>query len=264
MTVAIIFGTFDLSVGAMLALCAWVTVSLACQLSVPVAVLAGLGTGLLVGLINGVLVSYVRIPAFIATLGMMYIVGGFNYVLTQGGALARCNKPDFIWMGNGFISAIPVPFVVMVVCALAGAALLNLTPFGRYVYAGGSNPRAAQVAGVPMRRVTLLVFMVVGLFTAISAVLLGARLYSAGPGLEPGFELRVIATVVLGGTPLSGGRGSLLGTVAAAILFATLANVLNLIHADSFLQYVVIGLVLLVAVSIEGVRQRVAERLSRQ
>ena len=109
-----------------------------------------------------------------------------------------------------------------------------------------------------------MVFMVVGLFTAAASVLIGARLYSAGPGLEPGFELRVIATVVLGGTRLSGGRGSMLGTVAAAILFATLANMLNLMHADSFVQRVAVGMVLLLALSIEGIRQRIAERLSRK
>jgi ribose transport system permease protein len=110
----------------------------------------------------------------------------------------------------------------------------------------------------------MLVFIVVGLFTAIAAILLGARLYSAGPGLEPGFELVVIATVVLGGTRLSGGRGSMLGTIAAAILFATLSNVLNLLQADAFVQKVAVGVVLLLALSIEGIRQRLVERMSQR
>jgi ribose transport system permease protein len=108
------------------------------------------------------------------------------------------------------------------------------------------------------------VFLAVGLFTGLGAALLGSRLYSAGPGLEPGFELNVIATVVLGGTRLAGGRGSMLGTIAAAILFATLANILNLNHVDAFVQRVAVGLVLLLALSVEGIRQRLVERWSRR
>lgn len=262
MTVAIIAGTFDLSVGSTLALCAWIAVSVAARAGVVAALCAAVGTGLVVGTINGLLVSRVRIPAFIATLGMLFIVRGFTFVITSGQA-ARFNGPQFIWLGNGSIAGVPVPFLVFLACALVGAGVLSLTSFGRYVYAIGSNRAAALVAGVPIRRITALLFIVVGAFTGLAALLLGARLYSAGPGLEPNFEMNVIAIVVLGGTRLSGGRGSMLGTVAAAILLATLTNVLNLIHADAFVQKVVLGLVLLLALSIEGVRQRLAERLSR-
>jgi len=264
MTIAIISGTFDLSVGSTLGLAAWVAVSVARVAGVGPAIVAALAVGLIVGSINGVLVSVVRIPAFIATLGMLFIIRGFTFVITLGQA-ARFNGKSFIWMGNGTLASwVPVPFAIFVVLALLGAAILRYTAFGRYVYAIGSNSVSALVAGVPLRRSTALVFIATGLFTAASAVLIGARLYSAGPGLEPGYELKVIATVVLGGTRLSGGRGSMLGTVAAAILFATLGNLLNLVHADSFVQRVAVGLVLLLALSIEGVRQRLAERLSRR
>jgi ribose/xylose/arabinose/galactoside ABC-type transport system permease subunit len=262
MTVAIIAGTFDLSVGSTLALSAWVAVSVAARAGVVAAVLAAVCAGLAVGTINGLLISRVRIPAFIATLGMLFIVRGFTFVITSGQA-ARFNGRQFIWLGNGTMAGVPVPFLVFLACAAAGAALLGLTAFGRYVYAIGSNSTAALVAGVPIRQVTGQIFAVVGGFTGLAAALLGARLYSAGPGLEPGFEMNVIAAVVLGGTRLSGGRGSMLGTVAAAILMATLTNVLNLLHADAFVQKVVLGLVLLLALSIEGIRQRLAERLSR-
>lgn len=262
MTIAIISGTFDLSVGTALALCAWLTIWVAARAGVAASIIVGLGAGVVVGAINGLLVSRVRIPAFVATLGMYYVVRGFAFIISEG-APATFNGQSFVWMGNGSIGVFPVPFLVMVVCALVGAGVLRFTAFGRYVYATGSNSTAALVAGVPLRQVTMLVFMVVGLFNAISAVLIGSRLYSATAALEPGFELKVIATVVLGGTRLAGGRGSLLGTVSAALLFATLSNVLNLFHADPFVQRVVEGLVLLVALSIEGVRQRIAERLSR-
>ena len=262
MTIAIIAGTFDLSVGSNLALSATVAVWAAAHYGVAAAIFAGLATGTLVGAINGLLVSRVRIPAFIATLGMMFVLAGFALVLTGGNAY-RFNGPSFIWMGNGNIGPLPTPFVLLILCALIGAGILRLTTFGRYVYAVGSNSVAAIMAGVPIQGLMLAVFMVVGLFTGVAAVLLGSRLYSAGPGLEPGFELRVIATVVLGGSRLAGGRGGMLGTVAAAILFATLANVLNLNHADAFWQRVVEGLVLLLALSIEGIRQRIEERMSR-
>ena len=264
MTIAIISGTFDLSVGSTLGLCAVVAVTVAKLAGVIPAILAALAVGLVIGATNGLLVSIVRIPAFIATLGMLFIIRGFTFVVTSGQA-ARFNGKSFIWMGNGtLLQWLPVPFAIFVICALIGAAVMRYTAFGRYVYAIGTNPTSALVAGVPLRWVTALVFMVVGVFTATSAVLIGSRLYSAGPGLEPGFELKVIAAVVLGGTRLSGGRGSMLGTVAAAILFATLGNMLNLMHADAFVQRVVVGLVLLLALSIEGVRQRLSERLSRR
>ena len=262
MTVAIISGTFDLSVGTALALCAWLTVWMAGQFGLVPAILTGLGTGISIGVINGLLVTRVRIPAFVATLGMYYVIRGFAFIISEGAPAVYSGK-EFTWLGNGFIGPVPVPFVVMVLCALIGAGVLRFTSFGRYVFAQGTNSVAAMVSGVPLQSTTMLVFMVVGFFNSISAVLIGSRLYSATAGLEPGFELKVIATVVLGGTRLSGGRGSMLGTVAAALLFATLSNVLNLAHADAFVQRVVEGLVLLVALSIEGVRQRIAERLAR-
>ena len=262
MTIAIIMGTFDLSVGSNLALCATAAIWTGARFGVIPSIIVGVSVGMFVGTINGVLVSRVRIPAFIATLGMMFVIAGFTLILT-GGESYRYSAPNFVWMGNGVVLGLPIPFIVFVICALIGEGVLRFTPFGRYVYATGSNTTAANLAGVPVQRLTGTVFTVVGLFAGIAAVLLGARLYSAGPGLEPGYELRVIATVVLGGTRLAGGRGAMLGTVAAAILFATLGNVLNLFHADAFWQRVVEGLVLLLALSIEGVRQRVEERTSR-
>jgi ribose/xylose/arabinose/galactoside ABC-type transport system permease subunit len=262
MTIAIISGTFDLSVGTALALCAWITIWVANQFGLAAALAAGLATGVVIGIINGLLVTRVRIPAFVATLGMYYVIRGFAFIISEG-APATYSGKEFTMLGNGSIGVLPIPFVILIACALLGAGILKYTAFGRHVYAQGSNSIGAIVAGVPLQSTTMLVFITIGLFNSISAVLIGARLYSATAGLEPGFELRVIATVVLGGTALSGGRGSMLGTVSAALLFATLGNVLNLAHADAFVQKVVEGLVLLLALSIEGIRQRLAERLSR-
>jgi ribose/xylose/arabinose/galactoside ABC-type transport system permease subunit len=260
MTMAIIAGLFDLSVGSTLALAAWASVLTASATGSPlVALLVAVGIGIIVGSINGFFVTVVRIPAFITTLAMLFIVAGVTLILTNGEA-ARYNGPEFIWWGNGAIGFIPVPFAVFMVCSLVGSGVLRFTALGRYLFAVGSNAPAAHVAGVPINTTTFVVFLLTGIFTGISAMLLGARLYSAGPGLESGFELNVIATVVLGGTRLAGGRGTVVGTVAAAILFTTLSNFLNLLHVDPFVQRVVIGLVLVTALSIEGVRQRLAER----
>jgi len=263
MTFAIIAGTFDLSVGSTQALCAWVAVSVAKVAGVFPAFVTAVALGGVIGLCNGSLVALVRIPAFIATLGTMFLINGLTYIVTNGQTARFSGKP-FVWWGNAQVMSLPVPFVVFLGCALLGAAILHRTSFGRFIYAIGCNREAANAAGVPVAKTTILVFIVVGLFTGLGAALLGARLYSAGPGLEPGFELNVIATVVLGGTRLAGGRGSMLGTVAAAILFATLANVLNLNHVDAFVQRVVVGLVLLLALSVEGVRQRLAEYWSKR
>ena len=262
MTIAIISGTFDLSVGTALALCAWLTIWVAGHFGLVAGLGAGLVTGVVIGIANGLLVTRVRIPAFVATLGMYYVVRGIAFIISEGSP-ATFSEKSFVWLGNGSIGPLPVPFLALIICALTGAGILRFTGFGRYVFAQGSNSIAAMVSGVPLQSTTMLVFVTIGIFNSISAILLGSRLYSATAGLEPGFELRVIATVVLGGTRLSGGRGSMLGTVSAALLFATLANVLNLAHADAFVQRVVEGLVLLLALSIEGIRQRLAERLSR-
>lgn len=263
MTIAIIAGTFDLSVGSTQALSAWTAVSIAGHFGVLPAFVAAIAVGGIVGLLNGSLVVLVRIPAFIATLGTMFLISGLTFIFANG-QTARFNGKDFVWWGNGLVGNIPVPFILFLFCAAVGAFTLHRTSFGRYVFAIGSNVRAARVAGVPVGRTVWFVFVVVGLFTGLGAALLGSRLYSAGPGLEPGFELNVIATVVLGGTRLAGGRGSMFGTVAAAILFATLSNVLNLNHVDAFVQRVAVGLVLLLALSVEGIRQRLVERWNRR
>jgi len=263
MTLAIIAGNFDLSVGSTLALTAWVGVSVAGQGGVWLAIGAALLCGVAVGSINGLLVAVIRIPAFIATLGMLFVVQGFTYIVTNGQS-ARYNGPEFIQLGNGDLVGLPIPFIIFIVSALLGTVILKVTPLGRYIFAIGSNKETALVVGVPTVRTLFTVFVLVNLFTGLAAVLLGARLYSAGPGLEPGFELNVIATVVLGGTRLAGGRGSMLGTVAAAIVFAMIGNILNLVHTDAFVQRLAVGLVLLLALSIEGVRQRLAERLRRR
>jgi ribose transport system permease protein len=265
MTVAIISGTFDLSIGSTLALSAYLGLMVVAKTqSIPLAMLTTVATGMVVGTVNGFLVTRIKIPAFITTLGMLFIIRGLSFIISNGGEPIRYNGKAFTWWGNGSVLGIPTPIIIFLLCAGVGWFILTHTPFGRYVFSIGTNSNAAKVAGVPVANTTMWIFVVVGLFTGISAFLIGSRLYSAGPGLEPGYELNVISAVVLGGTRLAGGRGSMLGTVAACLLYATMANVLNLIHADAFVQRVAVGLVLLLALSIEGIRQRLFERASRR
>ena len=272
MTMAILMGTFDLSVVSTLGLCAWIAVSIAGQHQLLLAIVVTLVVGGFVGAINGSLIAFLRFPAFIVTLSMQFLISGFHYILTTkvGNEEAHYSGHEFTSIGNGNIAGVPTPFVIFVACAIFGAWVIRYTPFGRYIFAAGSNPEAAQVAGVPVKRTLFFTFVAVGVFTALAGFLLGSRLYSAAPGLEPGYELNVIATVVLGGTRLSGGRGSMLGTFAAALFFTTINNVLNLltyagiIYIDPFAQRVIVGMILLLALSIEGIRARLAERLNRR
>jgi ribose transport system permease protein len=265
MTVAIMSGTFDLSVGSTLALSAYLGLMVVAKTeSIPLAMLTAMATGMAVGAVNGFLVTRIKIPAFITTLGMLFIVRGLTFIISNGGEPIRYSGKAFTWWGNGSFLGIPTPLLIFILCALVGWFILSHTAFGRYVFSIGTNSNAAKVAGVPVDATTSWIFIVVGLFTGVSAFLIGSRLYSAGPGLEPGFELNVISAVVLGGTRLAGGRGSMIGTVAACLLYATMANVLNLLHSDAFVQRVAVGLVLLLALSIEGIRQRLFERASRR
>ncbi|MBA3822872.1 MAG: ABC transporter permease [Ktedonobacterales bacterium] len=262
MTYVILMGAFDLSVVSTLGLCAWLAVTLASKHQLGLALTLPLLVGIGIGMLNGTMVAYLRIPAFIVTLAMQFLIRGYTFIVAGGDNALYAGK-EYTSLGTGFIAGVPTPFIIFIIVAVVGAVVLRNTPFGRYIYAAGSNAQAAQVAGVPVKRTLFWGFVVVGGCTALAAVLLGARLYTAGPGLEPGFELNVIAAVVLGGTRLSGGRGSLIGTFAAAILFTTLSNVLNLLSIDPFVQQVVTGSVLLIALSVEGVRSRLAERLNR-
>ena len=265
MTVAIISGTFDLSIGSTLAFSAYLGLLVVNRTElIPLAMLTSIVAAMAVGTINGFLVTRVKIPAFITTLGMLFIVRGLSFIVSNGGEPVRYNGKAFTWWGNGSLFGIPTPFLIFILCAVVGWFVLTRTEFGRYVFSIGTNPNAAIVAGVPVAATTTWIFVVVGLFTGISAFLIGSRLYSAGPGLEPGFELNVISAVVLGGTRLAGGRGSMIGTVASCLLYATMSNILNLLHADAFAQRVAVGLVLLLALSIEGIRQRLFERASRR
>jgi ribose transport system permease protein len=253
MTFVIISGGIDLSVGSLVAL-AGVVLAGALQAGVPgpLAILAALGTGFGFGLLNGVAITWGRLPPFIATLGMMSVARGCALLFTEGRPISGFD-PGFRAIANARIAGIPSPVLITVAVYLIGAFVLSETRFGRYVYSIGGNEEATRLSGVNVRMYKMLVYGVSGLASATAAVLLTARLNSAQPIAGIMYELDAIAATVIGGTSLMGGEGGLSGTIIGALIMGVLRNGLNLLGVSSFVQQIVIGLVIVFAVLIDTV-----------
>ncbi len=260
MTFCIITGDFDLSVGSMLSLLGIACVAMVGHTGLVLALLGVTLLGAICGMLNGALVALLRIPAFIATLAMYFIYRAIAYIVTNGQPV-QFQEPWFTEVGNGTLAGVPTPFVFLVVLVAVGAYILRRTPFGRHVLAIGNSRRASEISGIRIARVRILVFALVGAFTGIAALLISSRMWSANSGMKVGYEFDVIAAVVLGGTSLSGGKGSVVNTLFASLFFASLNTAMNMFHVDSYLQRVVIGIVLLFAFSLTGIRGYLAERM---
>lgn len=254
-TFVILTAGIDLSVGSALG----VTGVSAVWLSVhgwpaPAALVAALALGALVGLVNGFLVAKWKLAPFIVTLAALTYLRGLAYVFTDGRPL---NAPDlgFAILGQGAVANVPIPVLVMVVVYAAAWFLLHRTVFGRHVYSVGDNAEAARLSGVPVTRVLMKAYVISGLCAAIAGLLFSARLQSGEPTGGEGYELNAIAAVVLGGTSLMGGRGSILGTLIGAMIIGVLANGLVLMNVPFFYQLVVQGVVIVIAVALDRLRQ---------
>ena len=245
MTLAIASGNFDLSVGSTAALAGCVTMSLVQQIGVVPAILAGLATGAAVGLINGLIVTELRVPAFIATLGMLTIVRGAALIYTRGRDIYLYGQTQYKILSSGF-----TPVLLALAVALVLWFVLQHTRFGRHILATGSNPASAQRVGVRTSFVVLGVFSIVGIAAALSGLILSAQVLTGNGRLATGLELSAIAVVVLGGTPLTGGKASILGTLQGSVLVAVINNGLNLLNVSIFYQDVTLGLLLLVALGL--------------
>lgn len=256
MTVALVSGQVDLSVGSLLAVVGVVCVAAYNATgSVLIAVLAGIAVGVLVGLTNGLLVTWLRINALITTLGMMAVLRGIGYLSTNARAL-QTEGDGLQVLGVGYLGPVPIPVCIALVVLIAVAILLNRTVFGRYLYAAGGNPEAARSAGLPVNRIYIWAFVIVAVTAAISGLVQAGRLDSFQPTIGVGFELNVIAAVILGGTRLSGGEGSVSGTVLGVLILGTLSNGLVLLDVNSFWQEVVRGTVIILAVGLDEFRKR--------
>jgi ribose transport system permease protein len=260
-TFVIINGGIDLSVGTVMTLSAVMTaqVMIIWQQPILVGILAGLLTGAICGTLNGLMVTKMKIPPFVATLGMLYITKGLSLVVAQLRPIYFNDAPGFNQaamssiLGSIFAPLDPVKNVVLVFfgAALVAAFILGKTVLGRYTFALGSNIEATRLSGVNVDRWQTAVFMLCGLFAGLAGVLIGARLNSAQPALGAGYELDAIAAAVIGGTSLSGGEGSILGTIIGALFIATLANGLRVMGVQQEWQIVVTGTVLVLAVFLD-------------
>lgn len=258
-TYVIILAEIDLSVGAVLGFSAITTASVISQYGVAAGLAAGLAVGALAGLINGVLVTKAKMPSFIATLATMSIFAGLTLQFSQGNPV-KVTDQAFLALGQGNLLGIPTPIWIMLVLGVLFGYILARTRFGRELYATGDNADAARLAGISTDRVKILAFMISGVLAATAGFILTARLGTAQPTAGTGLELAAIAAVIIGGTSLAGGRGALLGTLVGAVLLAMIDNGLNLLNVSPFLQSVVKGAVILLAVFVDrnsGVLMRI-------
>lgn len=263
MTFAILIGGIDLSVGAVMALCAVIAGKLLTLdgLSEPLAIALGIGGSLLVGMLcgaaNGLISSIWGIPSFIVTLGMLNIARGGALQVTN--ARTIYDFPDsFDAFGTMTVLGVPVMFVLALLLLGTGWLVLTRTVFGRMIYAIGNNEEAVRLSGHRTLLFKVLAFTVTGLFVGIAAIAYMARLTIANPILGIGFELNAIAAVIIGGTSLSGGRGSLIGTLLGAAIIGVLANGLILMGVSDFVRQIVTGVVIILAVILDSYRARLA------
>ena len=250
MTFVILTAGIDLSVGAIAALAAVVAASVVHRGgSVAAAWATCLLIGVLLGSANGALTILLRIPPFITTLGMMTIARGLALTFTQGRPITGL-AVDFRYPGAGFLGPLPMPIVVAAVVFALGYVILTRTTLGEYVRAMGNNPVAARLAGISTNRVTVLVYAMSGLLSALAGLVLIGRLDSAAPTIGVGYEFDAIAAVVVGGTSFSGGTGGLGGTLLGVLIIGVLNNGLNLLNVSALWEQVVKGVVITVALLI--------------
>jgi ribose/xylose/arabinose/galactoside ABC-type transport system permease subunit len=265
MTAVILIGGIDLSAGSGVAL-AGVVAALAAHAvggdgaggslaAAGAAVVAALAEGAIGGSITGLAVSRLRAPSFLVTLALLSIERGLAFLFSSGQAVSDL-PAGFNWLGQGILLEVPVPVWLTAVCFGGGWFVLSRTVWGRWIYALGGNESAAWLAGIDTRAVALGTYVANGLLVGLAAVVLTARLGAAVPNAGAGYELDVIAAVVVGGTALTGGRGNVLGTLAGAVCIGILDNALNLANVDPYLQRVVAGVVILLAVLGERIRSR--------
>ena len=269
MTFVIISGGIDLSVGSVLALGGAIAAGLLgstytsaplarlLTLPVPLAIIGGIFFCSLTGLINGLVITKFRVPPFVATLGMMGTARGLTYLYTGGFPITFPTEiPVFRWIGSGFIGPSPTPVVIFLLIVIVCWWLLNFTVYGRYLYAIGGNEEVVQLSGINIHLIKIITYVFLGALAGLSGIILTTRINAASPEAGLGYELDIITAVVIGGTSLAGGRGTILGTVIGIFIMVVLANGLNLLGVLTYHQYLAKGIVLIIAVVLDSYRRK--------
>lgn len=248
-TLVIITGGIDLSPGSIAAVAGIVAATFAANPAFPVIVpiLAGVLTGAVCGLFNGVIIAKGNIPPFIVTLGMMSIGRGLAYVLSDGKPISGLSA-SFLFLGRKSIAGIPVPILIMVLLVALTWVIMNKRVFGKHIYAVGGNEIAARVSGVNVDRIKIKVYAYAGILSAIGGVVMASRITTGHPNSGTGYEMDAIAAAVIGGTSLSGGIGTIGGTVIGALIIGVLSNGLDILGVSAYYQQIAKGLIIIAAV----------------
>ncbi len=265
MTFVIIVRGIDLSVGSLIALCGLVgaviakgglverfSVGVGTELANPWywALAGSVLIGLLAGTVNGVCITKLKVPAFVVTLGGLSAYRGTALLVSDGGPISGFNEA-YRWIGQGKIGMVPIPVIIFLVLIVLCHIVLKYTVYGRYIYSVGGNPEAARLSGINIDLIITSTYIITGFFVGLAAFILSARLNSSEAVAGLGYELNVIAVVVVGGTSLFGGRGNILGTIIGAMLFGVLQNGLVLLNVSSYIQQIIIGIILILAVTFD-------------
>ena len=257
-TFIIITGGIDLSLGAILAFAGVVATSFAHPepyFPVIVIVIIGIAVGAMCGAINGGLVAFLKIPPFIATLGMTTIAKGCALVYTDGRSVIDLSD-QFKTIGQGTVGMVPIPVIIFAVVIVIGFILLHRTRFGRYVYATGGNEDAANASGVNTKAIKFAVYTMAGVLCGLAGVMLASRTSAGSPAAGVGYELDAIAAAALGGTSLSGGKGAILWTIAGALIIGILSNGLDILNVSSYIQQIVKGIIIVGAVLLDQISKK--------
>ena len=264
MTFVILTAGIDLSIGSLLAFAGLVAAAVAkgglsdrftvgddaIGYGWPLAALAAIMVGVVGGYLQGFAITRLRVPPFVVTLGGMSVFRGAALLFAAGGPISGFD-PSFAWWGQGKIGPVPVPVVIFLISAVAAHVVLTYSRFGRRVYAVGCNPEAARQSGLNVNAITCMVYVIMGFFCGLCALVLSARLNSAEAVAGTGIELTVIASVVIGGTSLFGGVGTIFGTVIGALLIGVLQNGLVILNVSSYIQQIIIGVIIVLAVAFD-------------
>ena len=250
----ILTGGIDLSVGSNVGLVSVICAAVTLSFGVGWGILTGIVTGTVIGFINGAIISKFKIAAFIVTLGMLSIVRGFVLTITSGQPVFGLTN-TFRFLGTGNLFGVPVPSLIAIGVVFLSYIILNKTRFGRYVYAVGGNKEAARLSGINVKAIQIWVYCYCGLITGLYSVMLSSRVNSGQPNLGSGLELIAIGAVVVGGTSLYGGEGNVKGVLIGAIIMGIISNGLNLLRVSSFIQMMVNGLIIILAVIISQTRK---------